>query len=107
MLGNIGYEVAAATDGLEAIRLYKEAEGSKKSYDAIIMDLTVPGGMGGEKAVQDLIKFDPGVKAIASSGYSNSPVIADYRKYGFCSVITKPYRIKELSEVLHRVMSNE
>jgi two-component system cell cycle sensor histidine kinase/response regulator CckA len=107
MLGNIGYETTAATDGLEAIRLYKEAEGSKESYDAVIMDLTVPGGMGGEKAVQDLIKIDPGVKAIASSGYSNSPVIAEYRKYGFCSVITKPYRIKELSEVLHRVMSGE
>ncbi len=107
MLGNIGYETTAATDGLEAIRLYKEAEGSKKSYDAVIMDLTVPGGMGGEKAVQDLIKIDPGVKAIASSGYPNSPVIADYRKYGFCSVITKPYRIKELSEVLHRVMRSK
>ncbi len=107
MLDNIGYETTAATDGLEAVRLYKEAEGSKKSYDAVIMDLTVPGGVGGEKAVQDLIKIDPGVKAIASSGYSNSPVIADYRKYGFCSVITKPYRIKELSEVLHRVMRSK
>jgi DNA-binding NarL/FixJ family response regulator len=68
------------------------------------MDLTVQGSMGGKEAIQELIKIDPGVRAIVSSGYSNDPIMADFRKYGFMGVIAKPYKIKELSEVLHKVM---
>jgi len=104
MLDNIGYEVTTATDGAEAIDLYKAAKESGQTFDAVIMDLTVAGGMGGKEAVQKLIEIDPDVKAIVSSGYSNDPIMADFREYGFSGVIAKPYRIKELSEVLHRVM---
>jgi PAS domain S-box-containing protein len=104
MLASIGYEISVARDGAEAVGLYKEAMNSREPFDAVIMDLTVQGSMGGKEAVQELLKMDPDVKAIVSSGYSNDPIMADFRKYGFMGVIAKPYKIKELSEVLHRVM---
>ena len=106
MLINIGYEVTTATDGTEAIRLYERAKGSERPYDAVIMDLTIPGGMGAEKAIQSLMEIDPEVRAIASSGYPNDPVMANFRHYGFSNTIAKPYRVKALSEVLHEVMSS-
>lgn len=104
MLRSIGYEATTATDGTEAIRLYEEAKNSKKSYDAVIMDLTIPGGMGAKKAIQNLLKIDPEVKAIASSGYSNDPIMGNFKEYGFSSAIPKPYRVSALSEVLHEVI---
>ncbi len=70
------------------------------------MDLTVPGGMGGRDALIKLFAIDPKVKAIVSSGYSNDPIMADYQKYGFRGVVTKPYRIKDLGETLHNVLLN-
>ena len=105
MLDGIGYETTTATDGAEAIRLYKEAKNSGNSYDAVIMDLTVPGGMGAKKAIQNLIKIDPEIKAIASSGYSNDPVMANFRQYGFSNAIAKPYKVVVISEVLHEVIN--
>ena len=69
------------------------------------MDLTIRGGMGGAEALAQLLKMDPAVKAIVSSGYSSGPVISHFRDYGFTAVVTKPYRIEELSEILHRVLS--
>ena len=104
MLTNIGYEVTAAIDGAEAIELYKEATESGNPFDAVIIDLTIPGAMGGKKTIQKLREIDPGVKAIVSSGYSNDPIMADFRMHGFKGVIAKPYETKELSEVLHRVI---
>lgn len=104
MLRVIGYGTAVAEDGAEAVRLFKEARETGSSFDAVIMDLTVPGGMGGKEAVQKLIEIDSKAKVIASSGYSNDPVMSEYKKYGFVDVIAKPYRIKELSEVLHRCL---
>ena len=68
------------------------------------MDLTIPGGMGGREAVERLREFDPGVKAIVSSGYANDPIMADYEKYGFRAVIAKPYQIKALGQVLRKVI---
>jgi len=105
MLNGIGYEATTATDGAEAIRLYEEARSSERSYDAVIMDLTIPGGMGAKKAIQGLMEIDPEVRAIASSGYSNDPVMANFRQYGFSSAIAKPYKINALSEVLHNVIN--
>ncbi|MEE9543788.1 MAG: PAS domain S-box protein, partial [Thermodesulfobacteriota bacterium] len=96
VLKNAGFEVDGADDGKEAIKLYKEAIGSGVPYDLLIMDLTVPGGMGGKEAMAGLLKIDPNVKAIVSSGYSNDPVMADHRKFGFIGMLAKPYAIKEL-----------
>ncbi|HOV86038.1 MAG TPA: response regulator [Syntrophobacteraceae bacterium] len=104
MLEYLGYECEAARDGEEAIRIYESALKAGRPIDAVIMDLTVPGRMGGKIAVKKLLEIDPGVKAVVSSGYSNDPVMAHYERYGFCGVVTKPYRIEQLSEVLHRVL---
>lgn len=104
MLATLGYEGHFASEGAEAIQLYKSAKESGKPYDAVIMDLTVPGGMGGKEAIEKLLVFDPQVKAIVSSGYANDPVMADYAKHGFRGVVAKPYRIQELSRTLRQVV---
>ncbi len=105
MLEGLGYEVEFTKDGAEAIELYKKAKESAQPFDAIIMDLTIPGRMGGKKAVEKLIEIDPEVKAIVSSGYSTDPIMADFRKYGFSGVIAKPYELNELGEALHKVIA--
>ncbi len=107
MLNNIGYEVTAARDGTEAIMLYREGKDSGHPFDAVLMDLTIPGGMGGREAIQELIAIDPGIKAIVSSGYSNDPAMTNFESYGFSDVIAKPYGLKELSKVLHKVIMSE
>ena len=104
ILNYIRYEVEFANDGQEAIELYKKAKESKNPFDAVILDLTVPAGMGGTEAIQRLIEIEPDVKAIVSSGYSNDPVLCEYQQYGFSGIVTKPYEIKELSEILHKVI---
>lgn len=100
ILQYLGYTVDFASDGEEAINLY-----SCKPYDAVILDLTIPGGMGGKEAIRHLLDIDPSVKAIVSSGYSNDPIMSDYTKYGFKGVIVKPYTIHEISSVLRNVIS--
>ena len=105
MLSSIGYEAITAIDGAEAIEIYKEAMSSASPFDAVIMDLTIPGGMGGEETIQRLMEIDPEVKAIVSSGYSNDPILANFREYGFMGFIAKPYKIQKLSEILHGVIA--
>ena len=107
MLKYLGYRVAFAADGAEAIEAYKKSAESGEPFDACIMDLTIPGGMGGKEAIRRLIELDPRVKAIVSSGYSRDPVMADHRKYGFVDVVTKPYKIQDLAEVLNRVLPGD
>jgi len=104
LLRHLGYKAEFAQDGAEAIELYKKAKESGQPFNAVILDLVVPGAMGGKEAVKKLIKVDSEVKAIVSSGYSNDPVMAEYGKYGFSGVITKPYKIEELGQVLYRVI---
>jgi PAS domain S-box-containing protein len=106
VLTYLGYTVEFAGDGREAIELYKKKLTSGEPFDIVIMDLTIPGGMGGKEALATLLKIDPYVKAIVSSGYSTDPVMADFRAYGFKGVVTKPYSIEELSETLHRIMES-
>jgi len=105
ILESLGYTVEFVRDGAEAYVVYKMAKESGQPFDAVIMDLTIPGGMGGKEALRKLKGIDPGVKAIVSSGYSHDPIMADYRKYGFMGVITKPYRVKQLSEEVRKVIS--
>jgi two-component system, cell cycle sensor histidine kinase and response regulator CckA len=95
----------SAREGNEAISLYEQALKSGRPFDAVIMDLTIPGGMGGKDAVIKLLKIDPGVKAIVSSGYSDDPIMARYKDYGFCGVVSKPYTLKSLSETIHAVIT--
>jgi two-component system cell cycle sensor histidine kinase/response regulator CckA len=104
MIAHLGYEAELARDGREAINIFTEAQESGNPFDAVILDLTVPGGMGGKEALARLLEIDPQVKAIASSGYSDDPIMADFRKYGFTAIIPKPYTVAEASRVLHEIV---
>lgn len=104
LLEHIGYQVEFARDGTETIELYRQAQEHDRPFDAVLMDLTVPGGMGGKEAIKTLIEIDPKVKAIVSSGYSNDPILANFRQYGFKGCIVKPYQIEELSTTLQSVL---
>ncbi len=99
-----GYKIECAKDGDEAIVLYKKAMEASKPFDAVILDLTVRGGMGGEDAVKKLREIDPEVKAIVSSGYSNNPVLSNFREYGFCGVFAKHDEVEELGKTLRKVI---
>lgn len=105
MLRSIGYEVEFARDGAEAIEVYKKAGESGEAFNAVIMDLTVPGGMGGKEAIKKLLEIDPRVRSIVSSGYSNDPIMSNFKKYGFRGVVAKPYEMKNLAKVVHRVVA--
>ena len=107
MLPLAGYEVILTKDGAEAIEQYTKAREAGKPFDAVIMDLTIPGGMGGKKAIEKLLDIDPGVKVIVSSGYATDPIMSDYKKYGFSAVVTKPYSVGELEKTLHKLLSKK
>ena len=100
MLSFLGHRVTTVCDGQEAVDCYRNAMESQNRFDLVILDLTVPGGMGGKEAAGLLLKLDSGVRIIVSSGYSNDPVMAEYEKYGFVATISKPYDIKELERIL-------
>lgn len=107
ILEELGYDVALASDGAEAIERYKEAWASGSPFDAVIMDLTVQGGMGGKDAIKRLLDIAPGARVIVSSGYSNDPIMSEYKKYGFKEVLVKPYRMTELSETVRRALKDD
>jgi CheY-like chemotaxis protein len=107
MLRAIGYEVTMTSNSQEVVQAYQNALENDQRFDAVIMDLTVPGGMGGQDAIQKLMVIDPEVKAIVSSGYSNDPVMAEYASWGFKGVVSKPFGINELSQVLKQVLAQE
>ncbi len=104
VLTYLGYTVEVAREGSEAVELYKKRKESGKPFDCVVVDLTIRGKMGGKETIQKLLKIDPKVKAIVSSGYSDDPVMANFREYGFKGVVTKPYTVEELSETLSEVL---
>lgn len=106
ILKHFGYEITTVPDGAEAIREYKEAREQGHPYAAVIMDLTIPGGMGGKDTIRALREIDPNIKAIVCSGYSNDPVLAEFQKYGFIARVEKPYRMQELGKALRAVLTN-
>lgn len=105
MLSHIGYEVGYAKDGAEAVELYTRAFGTASPFGAVILDLSISGGMGGHETIQKLRALDPHVKAIVSSGYAQDAMLAHYREYGFAAIMSKPYRVAELSAILHTVLN--
>ena len=100
MLGRLGYKVETAKDGVEAILKYTEHLESGNPFDVVILDLTIKGGMGGDQTIKELIKIDPGVKAIVCSGYFNDPVMANYKEHGFRGVLAKPYQKRDIECLL-------
>jgi two-component system cell cycle sensor histidine kinase/response regulator CckA len=105
MLLEIGYEVECVRDGSEALERYEKDRRSGRAFDAVIMDLTIPGGMGGKETIKKLLKIDPKAIVVVSSGYSNDPIMSNYEKFGFHGVVTKPYRIEQLSWVMRDVLT--
>jgi CheY-like chemotaxis protein len=107
MLQTLGYEVEVASRGEEALEMYRKAREKNLPFEAVILDLTVQGGKGGKQTLQELLAYDPAVRAIVSSGYSNDPVMANFRDSGFKGSVEKPYRIQDLSKTLNNVLKNE
>jgi PAS domain S-box-containing protein len=107
LIRRLGYEVATAKDGREVIDLYTVAMKSAAPYDAVIIDLIVRHGMGGKECIEHLRQIDPGVRAIVSSGYSSDPIMSDFRRFGFCAVVAKPYGLDEIGDVLHQVLESD
>lgn len=103
-LTKAGYIVATALDGDEAIKKYKQALDMRILFDVVVMDLTVPGKMGGAQCIKELLELDPDCRGIVSSGYSTDPVMARYRDYGFRAVAPKPYKISELVKIIEHVI---
>ena len=106
MLTKLGYEVKVAIDGVEAIEMYKQARESGEPYDAVILDLTNNVGMGGVKAIKILLEIDPEIRAIVATGYSFDPVVDNYRAYGFCGAMTKPFGMDELSKTVKKALKD-
>ncbi len=105
ILTTLGHEVTCAADGAEAIALYESALSSGRRFDAVLLDLTVPGGMGGIDAAARLKEMDRSAKLIVSSGYSDSQVLSDFRQYGFDDMIAKPWRAAQVGAVFERVLA--
>ncbi len=105
LLRKYGFSVEATRDGAEMVARYREAMEAGTPFDVVIADLTVPGGVGGREAVAEIHEFSPDVAAIASSGYSNDPVMAEHAAFGFTDVLPKPYRIEDLARLLSRVIA--
>jgi DNA-binding NtrC family response regulator len=106
MLEYLGYEVELSRNGQETLEKYSAAIQGGKPFGAVIMDLTIPGSQGGKDVIKDLIKLDPAVRAIVSSGYSNDPIMSNCSEYGFKGVIKKPFKMEELSEVIEQTLNN-
>ncbi len=106
MLTDLGYSADMASDGKTAIQLYQDALAAETPYLAVILDLIIPGGMGGKDVIKQLLAIDPNVKSIVSSGYSHDPVTANFQSYGFSRVLPKPFDIQELSDVLNEILTD-
>jgi PAS domain S-box-containing protein len=100
IIESFGYTVDTAIDGKEAKEKFIAAKNSGKAFDVVIMDLTIPGGMGGKEAVKEILAFDQEAKVIVSSGYSTDPVMVDYLEYGFKGRLAKPFQMKDLQKEL-------
>jgi CheY-like chemotaxis protein len=106
VLERLGYEVQTALDGRAGLELYEKARQEGRPIDAVIVDLTIPGGMGGREMIQELKRADPQAKVIVSSGYSEDPIMSDFRKHGVSAVVAKPYQIQKLAETVRKVLAD-
>jgi CheY-like chemotaxis protein len=103
----LDYDVMFARDGLAAIDLYKKEKAAGVPFDVVILDLSVPSGLGGKETIKQLRKLDPDVKAVVSSGYTDDPAVLDFSDYGFDEKLTKPYKIHDLKNILEQVMRKQ
>lgn len=106
ILNRLGYEVECAVNGDEAIEKYSSSMINGNPFSAVILDLTIPNGMGGADTIKELLSIDPDVRAIVSSGYSTDPIMSDYETHGFKGVMRKPYSISQVAYVLQEVIDS-
>jgi CheY-like chemotaxis protein len=106
LLKKTGYTAVCAANGTQALAIYKEALEKDEPFTVTIMDLTIPGGMGGKETVKQLREIDPHAKVIVFSGYSNDPIFTDYREFGFDGVLSKPFSIEEFMHTISSVLSD-
>ena len=100
----LGYEVMFARDGAAAVDLYKKEKNAGVPFDVVFLDLSVPEGMGGKEAIQQLKEFDPDVKAVVSSGYAQDPAVQDFSSHGFSGRLSKPYKINDMKTILEQLI---
>ena len=105
ILSFLGYKVEFTTNGQETLDLYRTNMEKGTPFDIVIMDLTIPGGMGGKETIKNLLQINPQVKAIVTSGYSNDPIMANYKEYGFMGVVNKPFQVKDLGNEITQVLN--
>ena len=104
-LRDLKYDVEIAKNGIETIEMYKGSMELNKTFDAVVMDLKIPGGMGGKETIKELLKIDPDVTAIVASGYSDDHIMTNFGEYGFKGIVEKPYEIYELDEALQKAIN--
>jgi CheY-like chemotaxis protein len=105
MLDYLGYTTRSASDGEQALLLYQEALQAGRAFDVVLMDLTIPGGMGGKETMTRLLEIDPNAQGIVSSGYANDPIMANFADFGFSGVVPKPYQLDELRTSFAQLIS--
>ncbi len=106
ILTHLGYQAETAKDGNDALALYSEAMEAGEPYDAVMLDLTIPGGMGGKETIKTLLEIDPAVKAIVVSGYANDQIMSDFHSFGFSGVLAKPYNIESLKNAVATLLDS-
>jgi CheY-like chemotaxis protein len=107
LLRALGAECETAADGADMLAQYRAAQAAGRPFDIVILDLTVPGGMGGREAMEELLRFDPAARAIVSSGYSRDPVLANHTAHGFRGVLPKPYTLDQMRTVVGEVLAGD
>jgi CheY-like chemotaxis protein len=107
MLGKLCYDATVVEDGERALQAYGEVISAGRRFDAVILDLTLPGGMGGQETIKRLLALDPDARAIVSSGYSNDPMMSHYEDHGFKAAVKKPYLLQERSAALKKVLADK
>lgn len=100
MLEYLGFEALRVVDGADAITEYKKHQDSGEPFSAVIMDLTIPGGMGGQEAVTEILKLHSDAVVFVSSGYSTDPIMVNYQDYGFAGGIAKPFDLAAMQKIL-------
>jgi CheY-like chemotaxis protein len=100
MLQFLGHEVELVANGAEAIQAYQKAMAVGRRFDLVILDLTVPGAMGGKEAITQLLRIDPEIKAVVSSGYASDTTVSDFKSFGFAGVLSKPYSLHDIEKIV-------
>jgi DNA-binding NarL/FixJ family response regulator len=100
----LGHEGVGSEDGHQAIDLYLQALNEGRRFDLVLMDLTIPGGMGGKEAIVEILRIDPDAKVVVSSGYANDQVMSNFREYGFAGILSKPFLMDEINRTISNLL---